>query len=111
VPRREDLATVVLLRDGVEISSWPLSADERPTLATVDRLARLRLAAGRMGCTIRLRQLAPELTELLDLVGLDRVLPPCLGPDAVSGIEVVRKAEEGEDGRVEEVVMPDDPIA
>ena len=106
-----DLVTVVLLRDGEEISSWPLPAEERLTLAVVDRLARIRLAAGRMGCTIRLRRPAPALVELLDLVGLDRVFSRRPGDTAASGIEVIRQPEDGEDRRVEEVVVTDDPVA
>ncbi|MGH9177175.1 MAG: hypothetical protein ACRD0N_01280 [Acidimicrobiales bacterium] len=111
MPRREDLATVVLLRDGVEISSWPLPAEGPPTLAVVDRLARLRLAAGRHGCTTRLRRLAPQLAELLALVGLDGVLPGCPGATAGSGVEALREAEGGEEVGVEEVVVADDPVA
>ena len=42
---------------------------------TVDALARLQLAARRYGCQVRLRCVSPELRELLDLMGLQDVLP------------------------------------
>ena len=77
MPRKEYQVTVVLLRNGEEVGSWPLPARGRAGLAVVDELARLRLAAGRLGCTIQLRRPCPELTELLDLVGLRQVLDPC----------------------------------
>ncbi len=60
----------MLLRDGTEVSSWPLARSGRPDLALVDELARLQLAARRVGCSIRLYRPAPELTELLILTGL-----------------------------------------
>jgi hypothetical protein len=41
-----------------------------PTLATVDALARLQLAAGRAGCALRLRRPSAELCELVRLAGL-----------------------------------------
>ena len=48
----------------------PLPAD----IATVDALARLALLARRSGAVIQLRRVSPELRELIDLVGLGRVL-------------------------------------
>jgi anti-anti-sigma regulatory factor len=36
----------------------------------VDTLARLQVAARRLGCSIRVRGARPELSELLDLAGL-----------------------------------------
>ena len=41
---------------------------------TVDALARLQLAARRLGCTIRLRHASPELRELVAFMGLTEVL-------------------------------------
>lgn len=67
-------ATVVLVRAGIEVASWPLRRRGRPGLALVDELARLHLTAIRMGCGIRLRQPCPDLLELLDLVGLRGVV-------------------------------------
>jgi hypothetical protein len=67
-------ATVVLLRAGTEVASWPLRRQGPPDLALVEELARLHLTALRMGCGIRLRQPSPFLLELLELVGLGDVL-------------------------------------
>jgi ABC-type transporter Mla MlaB component len=62
-------------------------ASERPELAfcdvqsvepdavTIDALARLQLAAGRCGCTVRLRNASPELRALVRFLGLGDVLP------------------------------------
>jgi ABC-type transporter Mla MlaB component len=44
-----------------------------PDLAAINALARLQLTARRLGCRIRLRNAAPELRALLDLVGLGEV--------------------------------------
>ena len=88
---------VVLVRGDAELASWPLVRRGRPDLSMVDELARLQLAARRMGCSIRLHQACPSLADLLDLVGL--------------GVEVGREAEGREQVRVEKVVMPDDPVA
>lgn len=46
-----------------------------PHLGTVGALARLRLAARRLGCELRLRNVRAELGELLSLAGLEEVLP------------------------------------
>jgi anti-anti-sigma regulatory factor len=45
------------------------------TLGTLDALARLQLAARRLGGEIRLVGPSPELRELIDLAGLGTVLP------------------------------------
>ena len=89
------LATVVLLRDGVELSRWEV--DGPPDLDAIDALARVALGARRSGCAIRLEDADPHLIGLLALVGLAR--------------EVVGQPEDGEEVRAEEVVVPDDPIA
>ena len=68
--RRQALATVVLVRGADELSHWPLAG--RADLAAVDALARLALAARRLGCAIRLRDADPDLIGLLVLVGLTR---------------------------------------
>jgi anti-anti-sigma regulatory factor len=63
------------------------------SLATVDALARLQLAARRRGLELRLHAVSRELRELIELAGLTAVL----------GVESRRKAEEGEERvRVEE---------
>ena len=99
-------AEVVLLRDGAEVASWPLLCEPgRVDLQAVDALARLQLEARRQGCTVWLRHACPDLIELLELVGLAGVI-------RVGGqLQVGRQAEGLEQGGVEEVVVPDDPVA
>ena len=46
-----------------------------PDAVTVDALARLQLAAGRLGCRVRLRNASDELQALVLLMGLRDVLP------------------------------------
>ena len=104
VDRREPRAEVVLRRGDEEVARWTLTCEGRPDLGAVEEVARLALAARRMGCTLWLRHARPDLVELLDLVGLG-------GLAGVPGLQVVGEAEDGEEVRVEEVVMPDDPVA
>ena len=70
---------------------------ERPDLGTVNALARLQLAAKRLGWTVRLRNPTVELSALLDFLGLS---------DAVAGLplEPGGEPEGGEQVGVEEVV-------
>ena len=89
----------VLLCDRAEVASWPLRGSGRLDLSVVDDLARLQLEARRQGCSIWLRHPCPDLVELLQLVGLGDVL------------QVGGQAERLEQAGVEEVVMPDDPVA
>jgi hypothetical protein len=42
----------------------------------VDALARLQLAANRLGCRIGLCNASPELVELIAFMGLEGALPP-----------------------------------
>lgn len=103
---------VVIARDGVELAAVELAAGP-PDLALVDALAHLQLALARFGCRIALRDPCPTLRGLLDLVGLATVLgvAPASEPDppAGSAAQLGGQAEEGEDGGVEEVVVPLDP--
>ncbi len=46
-----------------------------PDAVTVDALARLQLAASRLGCRVVLRNASPALSELVDLMGLQNVIP------------------------------------
>jgi hypothetical protein len=98
---------VVLVRRGTELAGWPLSGWDDDGLAAVDRLARLQLAARRLGWSIELRGAGAELLELLDLAGLAEVVPEGCG----LGVEPGGEAEGREQVRVDEVVMPDDPVA
>ena len=72
-----------------------------PDLPLVDALARLQLAARRLGWEVRLVDPCPQLCQLLHLVGLADVVALPLEPD--------REAEGGEQLGVEEVVPPGDP--
>ena len=47
---------------------------ESPDLGTIDALARLQLAARRLGRELRLRHSTAELEELIAFTGLDVVL-------------------------------------
>jgi anti-anti-sigma regulatory factor len=70
--------------------------------ATLDLLARLQLAARRLGIEVRLLDASPELRELVAFAGLNGVLRP----------EPGRKAEEREEPLgVEEEGQLDDPAA
>ena len=99
--------TVVLARGDVDLASWPLTGWGRPDLAMVDELARLQLAARHLGCSIRLRGACRELVELLELAGLTEVVTGV----ASLRLEVCGEAERREQAGVDEVVMPDDPVA
>jgi hypothetical protein len=71
-----------------------------PDLLTIDTLARLQLAARRLGRELRVENAGGELCELLDFVGLRKVL----------GVEPGREPEEREQRLgVEEERELDDP--
>ena len=73
-----------------------------PDAGTIDVLARLQLAARRVGKEIRLRHASSELKQLLAFCGLDDVLP----------LEAEGEAEEREQRRrVEEEREFPDPAA
>ncbi len=88
---------VVVGPGGIEVTSWPLAVVAQPDLALLDELAHLQLTARRLGYTIRVRNACAGVSELLALAGLR--------------LEAQGKAECGEEVGVEEVVMPDDPVA
>jgi hypothetical protein len=100
VPAGDDSpATVVLVADdGREVVLGPVRAPGAG-FALVDTLARLQLRAQRRGWTVRLREVSPQLQELLQLVGLAGVL----------GVEAGGEPELGEELGVQEVVEPGDP--
>jgi hypothetical protein len=98
---------VVVVRGAVEVASWPLPGCDRPDLALVDDLARLQLAARRLGCSVRVRGPCRELLELLDLVGLGEVVTG----DAGLGLEAGGEAEDSEQLGIDEAVIRDDPLA
>jgi len=78
---------VFVTRCGAEATIGTVGV-RRPDLATVDALARLQLAARRLGGSLRLRDVGDELGELLDLVGLRReVGGQSEGREEVLGVE------------------------
>lgn len=97
---------VVLVCGDAEVASWPLAGWDCADLAVVDELARLQLAAQRLGYSIQLRDAGAELLELLDCLGLCEIVTGAAGLRPEAGWE----SEGGEQVGVEEVVMPDDPV-
>jgi hypothetical protein len=83
---------------GQPVVAWAAMGEGRPDLAAVDGLARMQLAARRLGGVIRVAEMSSELAELVELVGLRR--------------ELTGEAEEGEDVLgIEEGMDPGDPVA
>jgi hypothetical protein len=85
--------------DGSELLRSALGGPGRPDVGTVDDVARLALHAVRLGGTLAITDLSPDLRALLDLAGLV--------------VEVEGQAEGGEEAlvveEVEEELHPDDP--
>jgi hypothetical protein len=90
---------VVLSRGDDEIARWALGSCDHSDLGTINQLARLRLAAGRVGYAMRVRDACAELRGLIELTGLDLLLR-----------QVGGQPEHLEQVGVEEVVVPDDPV-
>ena len=63
-------AVVLLLRDGQEVLLGPVYAPDRCDIGFVDGVLRVQLAARRFGWSIKLRDIQPDLLELVELVGL-----------------------------------------
>ncbi|MHB8661627.1 MAG: hypothetical protein ACYDH6_02965 [Acidimicrobiales bacterium] len=106
---RETWTTVVLLRAGTEIASWPLGGHGRVTVDAVDDLARLQLWARRIGCDIQLRGACGGLWELIDLAGLAAVV----AREGALVVEVGGNPERGEQvivQRGQEGVEPGDAV-
>ncbi len=81
-PRRWCWVTVVH-SSGSELDRFELRGRGPPDLSVLDELARVVLFAKRLGCTVRLDEVAARLVELLELADLP--------------LEVGRKAESGEE--------------
>ncbi|SRR5712692_5026397 len=108
IPRLCERVRVVLDACGEELVICDVAGVEDPDAATVDALARLQLIARRLGRRLRLRHACGELAELLDLMGLSRVVPVV----AALPLEAGRQAEEREQILgVEEERDPGDPVA
>jgi hypothetical protein len=85
----------VVTQDGSEVTTWTVSLPGRPAREALDEVARLSLAAIRLGYAVELRgEGARCISALLGL-----------------GVEVLGQPELAEEAGVEEVVMPDDPVA
>lgn len=96
VPRLGDDVRGLLEATGAGVVVCDVGALRPVQIGTVDVLARLQLAARRAGGRVRLRDPAPALRALLDLVGLP--------------FEFEGQAEQREPPlRVEEAVEPGDP--
>lgn len=98
---------VVLVSGNTTMVCGALILEGRPDLSVVDELARLQLAARRLGCSIVLRGVGVELAELLAFAGLTDILPAVAQHQGEKGGEV----EGGEEVGVEERMNPGDPIA
>ena len=85
----------VLSARGESCARWELTGYGDPDLSVVEALACHQLAVRRRGGRIVVDQVCPALSALLDVAGLRG--------------QVVRHAEEREQGWVEEAVEPGDP--
>jgi hypothetical protein len=70
VSERVPLAIVVMEVDGSEVRVGPVEGGLRCDLGLVDDLLKFVLAAGRLGWAVRLREVDPDLRELIDLLGM-----------------------------------------
>jgi hypothetical protein len=61
---------MVLTSGDLEVVVGPVDREVQCDLALVDHLLRLQLDAQRWGWCLRIRDVAPELRELFELVGL-----------------------------------------
>ncbi len=94
----------MLLRGDSVVATWNLPNADRLDLSVVDDLARMQLAARRLGCCIRLHHPPGSLCDLIALSGLGRVLRS----DLV--VEMGGQPEGGKEVGVEEAVESGDPI-
>ncbi len=67
---RAGVAHVALVCDGAVVASGPIGADGACQLELVDGLLRLDLLACRVGWSVHLSDVADDLREVLDLVGV-----------------------------------------
>lgn len=73
------------MRRGVVLARWPLPRAGHDDLAVVDRLARLQLAARRLGCTVCVDHPDEDLRRLLRFVGLEVLLGEADLPGEMGG--------------------------
>jgi hypothetical protein len=99
---------VVVAVNGWTVASWSFPNARPVDLASVDAMARVALAAQRAGADARLLGCPRQMRALLELAGLsDRLLVD----ESTGSVEVVGQAEGGEQRRVDEAVVADDPVA
>ena len=67
-------AFVVVARDGVELTRWPVPLDGRPDLEVIDELAHAALTARRSDAELHVEVRCPRLASLIDLAGLRATL-------------------------------------
>lgn len=91
-------AVVVLVRSCGEVTVGRVRSEANVGL--VDALARLQLAARRLGCSLVLREVSPDLGGLLSFVGMQSLFR-----------QPGRQTESCEEIGVQEVVDLDDPVA
>jgi len=97
---------VVVVHGDDEVATLRVTGPAPPDLSVIDALARLHLAARRLGWSVRVPHPCGHLRGLLDLVGLADVIVPDAGGSA---LEARGEPEGGEQLGVEEVVPPRDP--
>ena len=68
------VARVVLVNGDEVLAEWDVRCDGRPALALLDELARLQLAARRLGLAIAVRDADTRLADVIALAGLSDVL-------------------------------------
>ena len=73
LPGLTDRVCALLRGSGAVIALCDVTGVE-PDAVTVDALARFQVAAGRLGCTVRLRNASAGLRELVALMGLRDIL-------------------------------------
>jgi hypothetical protein len=97
MPRVEIWCRVTVIGpQGTVLGTWEESGIGAPDLGVVDRLSRVRLAAGRVGWSVVVHDVSADLVQLLGLVGLDG--------------EMVGQPEAGKDPLcVQKRVEPTDP--
>jgi anti-anti-sigma regulatory factor len=105
VPGLCERVRVLLAGRDVDVVTCEIGGLTNLDAVAVDALARLQLTARRLGRSIRLRHVRPDVQDLLALTGLCEQLP-CGGGLRV---EPHRQIEQREQVRVDEEVDPADP--
>jgi len=88
-------AVLFIVQGDAELVLGRLSAT-RADLELVDAIARLHLAARRIGCAIRLEDVSTDLCELLELVGLGLRVEPAREPEGSEELGVQEVVDAGD---------------